>query len=59
LRELLVQHGAAEVVVTTDPIVNHQVDRTTPWLYLGIGAGAIALFGYVLSTIASTGAFHR
>src|SRR6476646_6814098 len=53
LRELLAQHGAAEVVVTTDPVVMHKAETSTPWLYLGIGFGAIAIFGYVLSTIAA------
>ena len=59
LRELLARHGAAEVQVTTDPIQVTVPDQSTPWLYLGIGAGAIALFGWVLSTIVATGALHR
>jgi hypothetical protein len=59
LKELLAQHGAPEVVVTTDPVDQHLSKPDSPWLYLGLGAGAIALFSYVISTIAATGALHR
>jgi len=59
LRELLVQQGAVDVIVTSDAPETSRPERSTPWLYVGIGAGAIALFGWVLSTIAATGAFHR
>ena len=43
----------------THPIQVIGFDQTTSWLYLGIGVGAIALFGWVLSTIVATGALHR
>lgn len=59
LRELLARNGAAEVVVTTEPLEPVRVTAATPWLFVGLGAGAIALFGYVMSTIAATGALHR
>ena len=59
LRELLAQHGCPDVVVTTDPVEPYRPHQSSPWLFLGLGAGAIALFSYVISTIAATGALHR
>jgi hypothetical protein len=59
VRELLSRHGEIASVVTDAPLDAAGVERDTPWLYVGIGAGAIALFGWVISTIVATGALHR
>lgn len=49
LCELLERHGARGVLVTTDAVGD--AASRTPWLAISVGAGAVALFGWVLGSI--------
>jgi hypothetical protein len=46
LLDILAQNGAGAVDVRAE-----RMQARTPWLTLTVGAGALALFGWVLSTI--------
>jgi hypothetical protein len=59
LKALLAQHGVTDVPVTQDPVTARPSTMDTPWLMIGLGAGAIALFSWVISTITATGLLHR
>src|SRR5262245_20063708 len=48
LSDMLVQNGAAGVSVVADGRGRAQV---SPWVPLAIGAGAVALFGWVISSL--------
>ena len=51
LNDVLAQNGAAEISVVTDGLDQPPAAGSTPWLALSLGAGAIALFGWVISSI--------
>ncbi len=51
LLDVLAQNGAAEIAVVTDSLEQPHATGATPWLALSLGAGAIALFGWVISSI--------
>jgi hypothetical protein len=46
LVEMLAQNGAGGLDVRAE-----RMEPRTPWLTVGVGVGALALFGWVLSTI--------
>jgi hypothetical protein len=48
LVEMLAQNGAESVAVMAD---KRRAWDASPWVPLAIGAGAVALFGWVISTI--------
>jgi hypothetical protein len=51
LLDTLAQNGAGDVSVVTDPLDQPPPTPGTPWIALSLGLGAIALFGWVISSI--------
>jgi hypothetical protein len=49
LAEMLAQNGAGGMKILVDR--SHSFRETPPWIPLAIGAGAVALFGWVVSTL--------
>jgi hypothetical protein len=48
LREVLAQNGAGAVPILTAPPAARE---TPPWVPVAIGAGAVALFGWIVSAL--------
>jgi len=59
LRELLAQLDLHDVPIQVGPIHTPEVFRSGPWLALAVGLSAIALFSWVINSLASLAPLAR